>query len=300
MYRASSGTIEDLLPLAVDGVSRVAAAILSAKNQAGIEAIRRRAQHKADGSPVTELDHLAHKLLVNEITGWPKPLGALTVVSEEDEVLQPPAHVCQSDGLFWLTDPLDGTRDLLAGEQTYAMVVALMEVCANVVRPIFGVIASPEFEGGTTWAGGPSVGLHVRRAGDERLCRVASRGMLGHPVRVLGSRSIPSDKMKQLYGSFGAPSIERLGSAIKFGLIAEGRFDVYPRLGPTSEWDIAAGQAILEATGGTIWSLENKAVMTYGKNAWENSGFLAVGERDQFVGPLEALHAEYIGRRGRT
>lgn len=296
-----AGEIGKLAPVVIDGVRRVAAAVLEAKRRLGLEAIRREAKQKADGSPVTELDYLAHRLLVDEIASWPEPYSSIVIVSEEDEVLRAPEDVCRDDSLFWLMDPLDGTRDLLAGEATYAMVVALMAVCAGAVRPVFGVIAAPEFEGGTTWAGGAGVGLHVHRAGRDHFRGAVTREPIGDPVRVLGSRSIPSEKMKQLYELFGTPSIERLGSAIKFGLIAEGRFDAYPRLGPTSEWDIAAGQALLETTGGALWSLEHKDVMTYGKPRWENSGFLAVGlagsETLPFSTPLDALHREYLQRK---
>lgn len=295
------GEIEKLAPVVIDGVRRVATAILEAKQRIGLETIRREAKPKGDGSPVTELDHLAHRLLLEEISTWPEPYSSIAIVSEEDEVLRAPEDVCREDSLFWLMDPLDGTRDLLAGEATYAMVIALMAVRAGAVRPLFGVIAAPEFEGGTTWGGGIGAGLHVHRAGKARLSGVVAREPIGDPVRVLGSRSIPSEKMKQLYELFGTPSIERLGSAIKFGLIAEGRFDAYPRLGPTSEWDIAAGQALLETTGGALWSLEHKDVMTYGKHHWRNSGFLAVGltesETPVFEAPLEALHREYLERK---
>lgn len=299
-----AGEIEKLAPVVIDGVRRVAAAIFEAKQRIGLETIRREAKPKGDGSPVTGLDHLAHRLLIDEIATWPEPYSSIAIVSEEDEVLRTPEDVCREESLFWLMDPLDGTRDLLAGEATYAMVIALMAVRAGAVRPLFGVIAAPEFEGGTTWGGGASTGLHVHRNGKTHLSGVVTREPIGDPVRVLGSRSIPSEKMKQLYELFGTPSIERLGSAIKFGLIAEGRFDVYPRLGPTSEWDTAAGQALLETTGGALWSLEHKDVMTYGKHRWENSGFLAVGlaegELSPFSAPLDALHREYLERkRGR-
>jgi 3'(2'), 5'-bisphosphate nucleotidase len=94
-------------------------------------------------------------------------------------------------------------------------------------------------------------------------------------LRILGSRSIPGHRMEQLYKFWGSTDVTRMGSAIKFALIAEGLFDVYPRFGPTAEWDTAAGQILLESAGGGLYSLSTGQPMVYGKKSWSNGGFLA-------------------------
>jgi 3'(2'), 5'-bisphosphate nucleotidase len=230
-------------------------------------------ESKTDGSPVSKADQAAHAVLVKHLTAC----SPFPIVSEEDPrgVPQLPSVIDQP--FFWLADPLDGTRDFLAGETTFAVALALMRVNNGVVTPYFGCIADPTLE--TSWWGSRETPLTKRIHSEVVDLPLAVSGEPGtdRKLRVLGSRSIPSERMNALYKFWDVEEITRMGSALKFALIAEGSADVYPRFGPTAEWDTAAGQLLLEITGGGLYSLESGQPMTYGKSQWRNHGFLAVG-----------------------
>ena len=228
---------------------------------------------KMDGSPVSDADRAAHEELIKHL----KACSPFPIVSEEDPAGVPSLESVIQHPFFWLADPLDGTRDFLAGEKTFAVSLALMRVASGIVTPYFGCIADPTLE--TTWWGSRETPLTKRiHSEDVALPKLlAGEPVVDREIRVLGSRSIPSERMKQLYEFWGVKNIERMGSALKYARIAEGAFDVYPRFGPTSEWDTAAGQLLLEISGGGLYSIETGRPMHYGKPEWRNHGFLAVG-----------------------
>jgi len=268
-----------------EAVERVASLVLAEKKRLSTQPVESFTRRKIDGSPVTTVDLLAHTELIRELKAISEPYSDLPIVSEEDTEIPDPSRF-QSHSIelarpyFWLIDPLDGTRDFIGGEETYAVVVALMRMGKDGMRPCFGVISAPEFDSGTTWWGGPELGVHVKR-GAGRLSvssEVKVRPPTPEKLRVLGSRSKPSARLLKLYDLIGATEITRLGSALKYALIAEGRSDLYPRFGPTSEWDTAAGHALLLAMGGDLIDLRTQKSLSYGKPGWTNSGCLAVGD----------------------
>lgn len=245
---------------------------------------------KIDGSPVSAADRAAHE----ELTKHLMASSPFPIVSEEEPGGVPSLASVIQHPFFWLADPLDGTRDFLAGEKTFAVSLALMRVANGVVTPYFGCIADPTLE--TTWWGSRETPLTKRiHSEDVALPKaVTSEAGVDRNIRVLGSRSIPSDRMTQLYEFWRVKEIERMGSALKYARIAEGSFDVYPRFGPTSEWDTAAGQLLLEISGGGLYSIETGKLMHYGKPEWRNHGFLAVGSKKLMEEWLPQIQTQFM------
>lgn len=228
---------------------------------------------KSDGSPVSDIDLLAHQVLVQGL----REISRFPLVSEEDPAGPLSIDEIPAGDFFWLADPLDGTRDFLAGEKTFAVALSLMRKAGSLAeadalgaaRGYWGVIVDPSER--RSWAASRFMSLRKWIAGHP----VGLTSRSKERLRILGSRSIPSHRMEQLFQFWGSNDVTRLGSAIKFALIAEGQFDVYPRFGPTSEWDTAAGQILLESQGGGLYSLLTGLPMRYGKKSWSNGGFLA-------------------------
>ena len=268
------GSLDSFYADVVAAVEYAAEAIVQDVSSRGFPSIQSKAQAKADGSPVSSADQASHDVLVQKL----KECSPFPIVSEEDPGGVPGLESVLGSPFYWLADPLDGTRDFLAGEKSFAVSLALMRVSKDGVRPYFGCICDPTEQ--TTWWGSRETQLVKRIQGEEVPLKGGSEGgpEVGPeaPLRVLGSRSIPSERMNDLYKFWNVTEVTRLGSALKFALIAEGSFDVYPRFGPTSEWDTAAGQVLLEITGGGLISLKTGLPMAYGKPAWRNEGFVAM------------------------
>ena len=224
---------------------------------------------KDDRSPVTAADHAADAVIV-------PALEALTpdipVVSEERAA----SHLTDGSGAgpFWLVDPLDGTREFIDRRDEFTVNIAL--VAAG--RPVFGVLGIPVRD--VVYAGhaaNGASGAASRQAGTGPLEPVAARAAPAAGIVVAASRS--HDKWDELDDFLDGENVARriiAGSALKFALVAEGTADLYPRLGPTMEWDTAAGQAIVEAAGGTVRTLAG-GPLTYGKAGWRNAGFVVRG-----------------------
>ncbi|MBS0549823.1 MAG: 3'(2'),5'-bisphosphate nucleotidase CysQ [Proteobacteria bacterium] len=223
------------------------------------------ARTKTDRSPVTDADHAAELIIV-------KGLRALTpglVVVAEEEMAA--GHVPKLDGNpFWLVDPLDGTKEFIKRNGEFTVNIALIENR----KPTLGIVLAPAT--GVLWRGAAGVGadrsenggpfeaIAVRRAPPEGLTAFASR-----------STAIYSD-LDIWFRNEGLTVAERrqAGSSLKFCLIAAGEADIYPRFGPTCEWDTAAGQGVLEAAGGEIVTTDGKP-LAYGKEGFRNPHFIA-------------------------
>lgn len=218
--------------------------------------------HKADASPVTVADTLAEALITEGLVPTGIPVVAEEAVAGGD--CPEPAP------LFWLVDPLDGTKEFAKGRDEFC-------VCIGLVRgdaPVLGVLYLPvtgELFGGivacrTAWK---------EVDGTRRPIRARTPPPEG--LHVLDSRSHakPEALAKMLAGMTVAES-RPMGSAMKFARVAEGAADLAPRPGPTMEWDTAAGQALLEAAGGRVTMLDG-APLRYGKPGYLNSGFIGWG-----------------------
>jgi 3'(2'), 5'-bisphosphate nucleotidase len=221
-------------------------------------------RQKDDLTPVTEADFASERIIVPMlIRAYPD----IPVVSEEtvpEAGFMPPAT------RFWLVDPLDGTREFVARNDEFAVLIGLVENG----RPVLGVIYGPAV--GVTYAAhGP--GTARRRIGAGPFEPIRAREPDPTGISVIHSRSHENSRRLAEYFR-GRPVRERrvCGSALKFGVLASGEADFYPRFGTTMEWDTAAGQAILEAAGGSVTTLSGEP-LRYGKPGLKNDGFLAWG-----------------------
>ncbi len=231
-------------------------------------------QAKADRSPVTSADLAAHRLLVAGL-GCLQP--GVPVVSEEGS---PTAYAQRRHWRrHWLVDPLDGTREFLARTGEFAISLALVED----QQPVLGVLYAP-VSGNAYW-GGPALGAFARRAGRTMPLQartVESVQRSGRPLQALTSRhredSRLADLLLHIGRHMGPVDYTPLGSALKFAALAAGEADFYPRLGPTCEWDTAAGQAILQAVGGAVVDLSGRPLSYNRGDNLQNPDFIAVAD----------------------
>ena len=222
---------------------------------------------KADATPVTDADHAAEAVILPR-------LAALTpdvpIISEEAAAKGDlPSNV---ETTFWAVDPLDGTKEFIRRSDEFSVNIGLVRAG----RPVLGVVHGPALEvtfytpapgrAARATAGTPSVAIHARA--------VPAAGLT-----VIGSRSHgASRRVAAFLADKRVAECLVMGSALKFGFLADGSADVYPRFGPTSEWDTAAGHALLLAAGGRIVAVDGGAELAYGKEKFLNSGFIAWGQ----------------------
>ena len=221
---------------------------------------------KEDRTPVTEAD-LASERAIVAILGEAVP--DIPIVSEETV---PAEGFSSPASRFWCVDPLDGTKEFIARNGEFSVLIALIEHGV----PVLGVVHGPA--AGVTYVGhGP--GTAMRRRGGGDFAPIRARVPSPDGIVVVHSRSYENSRRLAEYFQ-NRPVIERkqCGSALKFGVLAAGEADFYPRFGTTMEWDTAAGQAVLEAAGGHVLGLDG-ALLTYGKTGLKNDGFVAWGAR---------------------
>ena len=229
---------------------------------------------KADDSPVTQADRAAEALILERLAAvYP---GVQTVAEEAVAADGAPEA---AERWFWLIDPLDGTRGFIRGGEAFTVNIALI----HDGRAVAGVVTAPATA--TTWRSDkPGGGAFRRQFGDLQEGE-AHAGAEWRPIRVrdrpqegmaLLSHSITDEEATRLAARHGCTQWQGTDSSLKFCLIAEGRFDAYPRSGPTSEWDTAAGHAVLEAAGGRVLA-EDGQPLRYGKPRFLNGPFVAMG-----------------------
>lgn len=212
---------------------------------------------KADRSPVTAADEASEAAILE---GLARFLPGVPVVSEEAVGQKGPPAL---DGSFILVDPLDGTREFISGSDEFAVLLAI--VTGGV--PIAGIIAAPRR--GALWrgvVGGVAERLRLRDDGADRAQPIRTRGWPQSGAVAMVSRSHYDPKTDAFLSRLGPVTSSSAGSAIKFCEIAEGEADVYPRLAPTSEWDVAAGHALVAAAGGIVTTPQGTA-LSFGRAA---------------------------------
>jgi 3'(2'), 5'-bisphosphate nucleotidase len=220
---------------------------------------------KADKSPVTDADHAAEEIIV-------RGLRALTpdtpVVAEEEMAAGRVPKL--NGGPFWLVDPLDGTKEFIKRNGEFTVNIALIEDG----RPTLGIVLAPATD--TLWRGAAGLGADKSEKGGA-FTAIATRTPPANGLTAFASRStaIYSD-LDIWFRSNDLIVAERkqAGSSLKFCLIAEGQADIYPRFGPTNEWDTAAGQGVLEAAGGEVVTTDGRP-LSYGKPGFGNPHFIA-------------------------
>lgn len=211
---------------------------------------------KSDNSPLTEADLAAHHILVD---GLFKLTPEIPVLSEESDDSVKEQRMNWS--VYWLIDPLDGTKEFIKKNGEFTINVALIK---NGV-PVLGVVYAPALD--VMYWGVLDKGA-FKRQGDEEVKSIAVAEVPLTPIgwRVLGSRSHQSEAFQVFIQSLPEADVIAMGSSLKLCLIAEGAADLYPRLSPTSEWDTAAGHAVVIAAGGQVLELKSMSPLIYNAN----------------------------------
>lgn len=221
---------------------------------------------KADQSPVTEADRAAEAVILDRLkAAYPQVM----IVSEEAAAeFGTPESVPDT---FFLVDPLDGTKGFVRGTEAFTVNIGLI----HQGRPIAGAVAAPA--SGLVWY---TVGNGAvrRRFHETEEAQIKARQMPESGGHALVSHTLTEEEADRIAQRHGCKTWVGMDSSVKFCLIAEGRADVYPRPGPTSEWDTAAAEAVLTAAGGRVLA-EGGVPIRYGKadQQFRNLGFLALG-----------------------
>lgn len=223
-------------------------------------------ERKGDQTPITAADRRSHTIIVEGLHHWDP---TITIVSEEGAI--PPFEQRAGWGRFWLVDPLDGTKEFIRHNGEFTVNIALIEEG----EPVLGVIYAPALD--LLYYGGKGLGSW-KREGTGAPERIVSRPPPeGQPLRVAESRSHPSPELEEFLRTL--PVAERIpaGSSLKFCWVAEGRADVYPRFGPTMEWDVAAGDCIFRNSG---VGRPRLSALVYNQPGLRNQGFV-IGLEDR-------------------
>jgi len=228
-------------------------------------------QHKADDSPLTLADLDSQRVIL-------EGLGSLTpdipVLSEESA--QAPWEERRRWRELWVVDPLDGTREFVKRNGEFTVNIALVVEH----EPVLGIVAAPAR--GLLYWGAAGFGAFSHHRGAEPLpIRVSAPQ---DPLRVVGSRSHASPDTTAYLDRLRPHVITGIGSSLKFCLVAEGKADLYPRFGPTSEWDTAAGQALLEAAGGHVTRLDGHRLRYNCRESVLNGDFVAFNDASVLAG----------------
>ncbi|MEM9733664.1 MAG: 3'(2'),5'-bisphosphate nucleotidase CysQ [Pseudomonadota bacterium] len=244
---------------ALEPIARQAGAAIMEVYGAMMESDELVARTKGDGSPVTEADEKAEAII---LAGLQECAPQIPIVSEENAA----SHAMAAPEQFWLVDPLDGTKEFLKGDGkgSFTVNVALIENGT----PVLGIVHAPALD--RCFKG--AVGLGATENGETIAVRpVPEDGCVA--VASLSHRDAQTDEWLSAWGITQTRSI---GSSLKFCLLACGDADVYPRFGPTMEWDTGAGHAVLAAAGGSVEHPDGRA-FDYGKTDFRNGPFVARG-----------------------
>ena len=219
------------------------------------------AREKPDGSPVSEADEAAEAILLAALADLAPDIP---IISEENAA----SHAVAAPEQFFLVDPVDGTREFLRpdGNGAFTVNIGLVQNGA----PVMGLVLAPALD--RAFRGVVGIGAVEVAGGVSRALQVRPVPATG-PVAV-ASRSHRDDETNAWLAANGITETRAAGSSVKFGLLAAGEADVYPRFGPTMEWDTAAGEAVLCAAGGKVLTPDG-APFVYGKPAYRNGAFIA-------------------------
>ena len=230
--------------------------------------------YKDDESPLTKADLASHKIITDSIK---KITPDIPILSEEEFI---DWKIRKKWKKYWLIDPLDGTKEFIKKNDEFTVNIALIE--NN--RPILGVIYTPALN---------ELFYSIKNFGSYKILtkkklntlkeakRISINKKKSNKIKIVGSRSHSNPILdKWVNKNFNEFDILQKGSSLKFCLIAEGSADIYPRFGPTSEWDIAAGHIILEEAGGKLKSIDNKEILYNEKENILNPDFFAYSNVD--------------------
>jgi 3'(2'), 5'-bisphosphate nucleotidase len=221
---------------------------------------------KADSSPLTAADLASHKVIV---TGLKTLTPDIPILSEESAAIDVAER--KTWQRFWLVDPLDGTKEFIKRNGEFTVNIALIDQH----QPVLGVVLIPVQN--RCYYAARSHGAFCQ-AGSDDAHRITVSKPCHDPVRVVSSRSHAGAAQQQFLERLGNHELVSIGSSLKFCLIAEGLADVYPRLGPTSEWDTAAAQCVVEQAGGQVITLDGNRLLYNTKDSLLNPHFMVLGD----------------------
>lgn len=265
MNTATLPTDTDLAEALVPAAIEAGRAILEVR--AGNVAV----SHKADSSPVTEADRAAEAIILRHLA---KVAPGVPVVAEEAVEAGTLPTVGRE---FFLVDPLDGTKEFVKGGDDFTVNIALVRDHV----PVVGIVLAPAAD--TLYAGVLGKGAWRAEAffpGDRTMIAVRAPG---ETIDVVASKSHRTPETDDYIARYAVGDLVSAGSSLKFCLVAEGKADLYPRMGTTMQWDTAAGDAVLRAAGGTVEAVDGGALL-YGPNgaegvaAFRNPWFIAAGK----------------------
>lgn len=224
---------------------------------------------KEDQSPLTKADLVAHQTIVD---GLSKLTPEIPILSEESPIIPFAKRSLWTH--YWLVDPLDGTREFVKRNDEFTVNVALIEEH----RPILGVVVVPVT--GVCYFAAKDLGAYKVEP-DRKAVRIHTRTLPDGTITVAGSRSHGNAATRAFIERLGNTEVIGIGSSLKSCLIAEGRADIYPRFGPTSEWDTAAAQCVVEEAGGRVTDTSLQPLVYNTRESLDNPAFLAFGDASQ-------------------
>jgi 3'(2'), 5'-bisphosphate nucleotidase len=255
--------VESLIEPVIELAHRAGAAILQVyRGEFGVE-------QKDDDSPLTKADLASNRIITEGLRAL---TPAIPLISEESGL--PPFAERRQWPRYWLIDPLDGTREFVNRNDEFTVNIALIDNH----RPVLGVVYVPVL--GVTYAAATGYGATRQDAG-ETARPIAVAAASQRPLRVVGSRSHRGTSLDAYLAELGDYELLPMGSSLKFCRLAEGDADLYPRFGPTSEWDTAAAQAVVEQAGGEVVLLDGKPLLYNTKEDILNDHFMVIGPRDR-------------------
>ncbi len=222
-------------------------------------------EHKSDDSPLTLADLESQRIIAEALCELTPDIPVLS-----EESAQAPWAERRHWHELWVVDPLDGTREFVKRNGEFTINVALVVEH----EPVLGIVAAPA-AGLLYWGAAGSGSFACHRGAAPQPIHVSSAA---DPIRVVGSRSHLSPDTRGFLARLGRHVVSGIGSSLKFCLLAEGKADLYARFGPTSEWDTAAGQALLEAAGGHVTRLDGRRLRYNCRETLENGDFVAFGD----------------------
>tara|TARA_B100000315_G_scaffold33171_1_gene27842 strand:- start:10778 stop:11593 length:816 start_codon:yes stop_codon:yes gene_type:complete len=252
---------EALLGTAITISEEAGKAIMDIYSRADVETT-----YKNGGSPLTLADMASHNIILEQLK---KKTPDIPVLSEESENI--PYHTRKSWKTFWLVDPLDGTKEFLNKNGEFTVNVALIE-CG---KTVLGVVHAPVLR--TSYYGSAGKGAFKKIcADDEKPSKIHVSEYHTGRLKIVASRSHSNKMLESFKRNVGDVEFTSMGSSLKLCLVAEGKAHLYPRLGPTMEWDTAAAQCIVESAGGTVTDL-CKQTLNYNKPNLLNPFFMVSG-----------------------
>jgi 3'(2'), 5'-bisphosphate nucleotidase len=251
--------LQRLLPHIVSLAHKAGEAVMEIYSQAEIVAT-----YKEFDSPLTCADVTSHEIILKELSALTAPVP---VLSEESRAV--PYDTRREWRTFWLIDPLDGTKEFIQRNGEFTVNIALVEDG----QPILGVVHAPAIN--VTYFAAAGVGAFKQMA-QTRTTAIAVGECKPGRLKVVVSRSHPTKELEKLLDRIGPHECIGMGSSLKICLVAEGEAHLYPRLGPTMEWDTAAAHCVVEMAGGAITDLSGQA-LRYNKFDMHNPDFIVAG-----------------------